>query len=115
MIWADHIVRSDPALARLLEKREVVVHPFVIGELALGNLRDRSVLGSFARLPAATVAFDAEVLPFIERQRLSGTGIGYVDTHLLLAARLTADTRLWTRDRRLRAVASRLGVAAEGL
>lgn len=114
MIWADHIVRSDRHLARLLGEKRVLVHPFVLGELALGNLRDREVLKTLAMLPRADIAFNSEVLSFIERYALAGSGIGYVDTHLLVSTRLTSEAKIWTRDRRLRAVAVRLGVAAEG-
>ena len=88
-------------------------HPFVLGEIALGRLRDPDmVLGLMADLPQAVVATDAEVLGFIRRDGLAGLGIGYVDAHLLAAARLTPDARLWTRDRRLAAAAERLGLAA---
>jgi predicted nucleic acid-binding protein len=114
MIWADHIVRPDPRLTWLLAEGRVLTHPFVVGELALGNLRDRAVLRAFDQLPRASTAFDGEVLDFIERHSLGGSGIGYVDAHLLVAARLTPDTRIWTRDRRLGAAAARLGVSAEG-
>jgi predicted nucleic acid-binding protein len=114
MIWADHIVRSDQHLAWLLSEKRVLVHPFVVGELALGNLRDRNVLRAFDRLPQMVIAFDREVLDFIERYGLAGSGIGYVDAHLLVATRLTSEAKIWTRDRRLRAVASRLGIGAEG-
>ncbi len=89
------------------------MHPFVLGELALGNLRDRRVLNDLADLPRVELAFPDEVLSFVERHGLPGSGIGYVDAHLLVAARLTAVTALWTRDRRLYTVAQRLGVAFE--
>lgn len=88
-------------------------HPFVLGEIALGRLRDPDVvLGLLADLPQAVVAAEAEVLGFIRRHGLAGLGIGYVDAHLLAAARLTPDARLWTRDRRLAEAAQRLGLAA---
>lgn len=110
-VWADHIARPVPVLADLLRHGEVSIHPFVLGELALGNLRDRTVLQNLAQLPQVEIAFPNEVLSFVERHGLPGSGIGYVDAHLLVAARLTQDTALWTRDRRLQAAASRLGVA----
>ncbi len=110
-VWVDHLRTGEPRLAALLETSEVLVHPFVIGELACGNLRDRAtVLGLLGNLPHAAAASDAEVLHAIERHRLMGRGIGYVDAHLLAAALLTADTALWTRDRRLRAVSADLGL-----
>lgn len=89
-----------------------LAHSFVIGELALGNLRQREfVLQALADLPHANVATDAEVLHFIERHALSGRGIGTIDAHLLAAVRLTAGTELWTNDKRLHGVAVQLGLA----
>jgi predicted nucleic acid-binding protein len=91
----------------------VLVHPFVSGELALGRLRNPdAVLGALADLPQAIVATDAEVMVLISHEGLAGSGIGYLDAHLLAAARLTPDARLWTRDRRLAAVADRLSLSA---
>jgi predicted nucleic acid-binding protein len=90
-----------------------LIHPFVIGELALGNLRQRElVLRMLSRLPAATVATNAEVLRFIDYNALFGHGVGYVDAHLLTATRLTAGSRLWTLDKRLNHVAVELGMTA---
>jgi len=115
-VWVDHLRRGDGQLVELLEADRVVVHPFVIGELALGSLRQREiVLDALHDLPLASVASDREVLDFIDRHRLQGAGIGYVDAHLLAAARLTPVARLWTRDRRLNTVAERLAVAAAPL
>jgi predicted nucleic acid-binding protein len=112
-VWVDHLRARDAALVGLLDAGEVLGHPFVLGELALGSLRQRKlVLTSLEDLPQASVATDPEVLNFVERQRLYGFGIGYVDAHLLDAARLTPDASLWTRDRRLHEAAVRLGVAA---
>lgn len=113
-IWADHIGRAVPTLTLLLDRDGVLMHPFVLGELALGNLRDRGVIETLNSLPQVHMAFDREVLMFIERHALFGTGIGYVDAHLLAAARLADDAQLWTRDRRLHAAAVRLGVAWQG-
>ena len=111
-IWVDHLRRDDGALRDFLEAGAVLMHPFVIGEIALGSLRDRhAVLAPFHRLPRSAVATDAEVSLLIETGRLHGRGIGYVDAHLLAAARLTADAALWTRDRRLSAIAAELGLA----
>jgi predicted nucleic acid-binding protein len=111
-VWVDHLRASDKALAALLDAGMVLVHPFVIGELALGNLRQRDiVLSTLADLPHARVATDAEVLHFIARHALFGRGIGYIDAHLLAAAQLTAGTELWTHDKRLHSVAAQLGFA----
>jgi predicted nucleic acid-binding protein len=110
-VWIDHLRAGDEDLARLLERADVLAHPWVTGELALGRLRRRGeVLGLLGRLPQATVATDSEILALVERHTLHGIGIGYVDVQLLAASMLTADARLWSRDRRLATAASRLGV-----
>ena len=88
------------------------MHPFVVGEIACGNLQDRSsVLELLQDLPAASVAESDEVLHFIERHALHGKGIGYVDVHLLASVALAEGATLWTRDKRLHAVAVDLGRA----
>jgi predicted nucleic acid-binding protein len=112
-VWIDHLKNSDNALADLLGTGRVLAHSFVTGELALGSLRQRrAVLESLRDLPQATVASDDEVMMLIEREQLYGLGIGYVDAHLLAAARLTSGALLWTRDRRLRQAATQLGLSA---
>jgi predicted nucleic acid-binding protein len=112
-VWIDHLRAGNERLTALLDAGEVLGHSFVTGEVALGNLRQRdAVLSDLRDLPQATVASDEEVLQLIGRQALFGRGIGYVDAHLLAAVRLTADTKLWTRDRRLQTVAAELGLAA---
>jgi predicted nucleic acid-binding protein len=111
-IWINHLRRTDALLARLLDAGRVLVHPFVIGEVALGLMRQRKViLAALLGLPRTQVATEEEVLGFIERHTLSGRGVGYIDVHLLAAARLTAAAALWTSDRRLHAVAGALGLA----
>jgi predicted nucleic acid-binding protein len=111
-VWVDHLRASHQALAALLDTGAVLAHPFVIGELALGDLRQREVmLDALSGLPHATVATDVEVLHFIDRQALFGRGIGYVDAHLLAAAQLTPGAKLWTKDKRLDDVAVELGLA----
>jgi predicted nucleic acid-binding protein len=113
-VWVDHLRRKDETLQARLDDRSVLVHPFVIGEVALGHVAHRAeVLLRLHWLPRAMVADTGEVLRFIDRHKLIGTGIGYVDAHLLASCRLTADTLLWTRDKRLLAVAARLSLAAE--
>lgn len=110
-VWVDHFRRHDPALAKLLDHGEVECHPFVIGELACGNLRHRAeILMLLRRLPHTPVVEHDEALAFIERHRLMGTGLGWFDVHLLASA-LLAGTSLWSRDRRLAAAASRLGIS----
>lgn len=112
-VWVDYLREGDRNLAHLLEEGQVLVHPFVTGELALGNLRQRSnLLAGLQKLPQANVASGHEVLQFIERHELFGLGIGYVDVHLLAAIRLTPGTSLWTRDKRLLTVAIHLGMAS---
>jgi predicted nucleic acid-binding protein len=111
--WVDHLRARDESLVGRLERAEVLCHPWVIGELALGNLSEREeILDLLGRLPQAILATDAEVLTLIDRHRLSGQGIGYVDAHLLASTFLTPHSRLWTRDKRLAAIASELGCAA---
>ncbi len=111
-VWIDHLRIGDPQLTALLQEAQVLAHPWVIGELALGQLSGRSeVLPLLSNLPQAKVAIEAEVMTLVETQRLFGLGIGYVDAHLLAATLLTTDAGLWTRDRRLAAVAADLGIS----
>lgn len=111
-VWVDHLRRGDPGLVELLERSSVVMHPFVVGEIACGSLRDReSILELLQDLPSAVVADSDEVLQFIERHVLHGKGIGYVDVHLLASVALTEGAKLWTRDMRLHRIAAALGSA----
>ncbi|MBI3523421.1 MAG: PIN domain-containing protein [Betaproteobacteria bacterium] len=113
-IWIDHLHSGSPALAALLQNDLVCTHNFVIGELACGNLRNRAeVLGLLQSLPRLSAATEDEVLFFIEQQRLTGRGIGYIDTHLLAAAAMH-DVRLWTRDKHLKAIAEDKGWSYAG-
>ena len=112
-VWVDHLRANDEGLADLLMAEQVLAHPFVIGELALGNLSSRdSVLDSLAKLPQAAVADHEETLTLIARHRLSGSGIGYVDAALLASVKLTPGCLLWTRDKRLGEAAGRLKIGA---
>jgi predicted nucleic acid-binding protein len=112
-VWIDHLRGGNAALAALLDKGRVLGHACVLGELALGNLHQRAlVLGAVADLPLALAATDAEVQDFIDRHALAGTGVGYIDAHLLASVRLTPTASLWTHDKRLHAVAGRLGLAS---
>jgi predicted nucleic acid-binding protein len=111
-VWVDHLRRNNALLGELLGAGRVLVHPFVIGEVALGRMRQReAILGALSDLPRTEVATENEILKFIERQSLFGRGIGYIDVHLIAAARLTTGVTLWTNDKRLHAVADELGVA----
>lgn len=112
-VWIDHLRNTDAELERLLNTGQILCHPFVIGEIALGHLRQRELkLGMLQDLPQALVADDDEVLHFINRNAIHGLGIGYIDAHLLVSAQLKPGTRLWTKDKRLAAFAAkmRLGV-----
>jgi hypothetical protein len=112
-VWIDHLRHENVTLTELLNRGEVLTHPFVIGELALGNLKHRdTVLHALQLLPQANVANSLEALQFIGHQKLFGLGIGYVDCHLIAAVRLTPGSRLWTYDKRLRTVASNASVHA---
>ncbi len=108
-VWVDHLRAGVPALAAALEQTHVLAHPFVVGEVACGNLKNRrEVLQLLGKLPGAPVATDREALEFIERHALMGRGIGYIDIHLLASATLAGAAKLWTRDQRLAAVAADL-------
>lgn len=110
-VWISHLRQRDTRLAQLLEDGLVWTHPFVIGELACGNLAKRDdVLELIGALPAVPVADHAEVLAFVEGRRLMGTGLGWVDVHLLASAVLAA-VPLWTSDKNLSAAARVIGIS----
>lgn len=110
-IWIDHINASDPVLVNLLANGQVLVHPFVIAEIALGSLRNReAVLDALHDLPSTLLATPEETLFLIEREGLFNRGIGYMDTSLLASARLQPGTTVWTRDKRLAKAADDLGL-----
>lgn len=111
-VWVDHLRRGDPGLVDLLERSLVIMHPFVVGEIACGSLHNReAILELLQDLPAAAVAEGDEILRFIERHVLHGKGIGYVDVHLLASVALTEGAKVWTRDKKLRLVAQMMGCA----
>lgn len=111
-IWIDHLHRPEPGLVSLLTNGDAWVHPMVIGELALGSMRNRAgVLGLLAALPRVPVASDDELLSFVQQHVLFGRGLSLVDAHLLAGLRLANAVLLWTRDRRLSAAAQDLGLA----
>ena len=110
-IWIDHLQSGNEGLIALLNSSQVSMHTFVLGELACGNLRQRTeILTLLKDLPQATVAQDEEVLLFIEQHELMGKGIGYIDAHLLAASLLNSNTQLWTRDKRLSTLARKLNI-----
>jgi len=111
-IWIDHLRVGDPTLVGLMEAVQLVMHPLVIGELAMGNFRFRSArLREWGELPLAEISSHSDVLLLVEREKLYGRGIGYVDA-ALLASVLAMEGKLWTRDRRLVAAARELKVEA---
>ena len=111
-VWVDHLRSPDAVLASLLKAKGVACHPFIIGELACGNVGKRAeVFEQLAELPSLDKATDEEVLTIIETHRLMGHGLGLVDVHLLASCAL-AGLRLWTRDAALADAAARLGLAA---
>jgi predicted nucleic acid-binding protein len=111
-IWIDHLRSGNTLLQALLQNSQVLSHPFVIGELALGQIKQRkTVLHDLRLLPQATISQDDEVLHFISRHSLFGLGIGYIDAHLLASVLLTPGTQLWTRDKRLLTVAETLSLS----
>jgi predicted nucleic acid-binding protein len=113
-IWVDHFRRADTLLAGLLDHGDIVIHPFVIGELLLGGVpKAFDLLDDLNTLPKATIASNDEVLEFIVKRKLSGLGIGYVDAHLLASTMLTIEASIWTRDKRLLAAARSLKLAAD--
>ncbi len=112
-VWIDHLRRGSGRLGDLLSTGEVTTHPFVIGELACGNLSNREeILMLLSSLPTVKIATHSEVLHLIEKQRLFGRGLGWIDVHLLASA-LLSGVALWTADRKLKAVAESLGIAGE--
>lgn len=110
-IWVDHLARGDDDLALLLDGEAVLGHPFVTAEIALGSLSDPAgTIALLDSLPQSQTALHDELMELIGSERLGGAGIGFVDAHLLAACRLSGSA-LWTRDKRLRAQAQRLGLA----
>ena len=108
-VWIDHLRQGVPTLGALLEASRVVTHPLIIGELACGNLKNRSeLLRLWQSLPQLPEASHQEVLFFIEKNQLMGKGIGYIDIQLLASIALSGGTRIWTRDKRLDAVAQQM-------
>ena len=111
-VWIDHLRRPLPELECMIDDEQVLTHPMVIGELACGNLADRErTLTGLKQLPDIGESSHADVLAFVESQELMGSGIGYVDAHLICSVLHQHGTRLWTRDSKLQKVAQELGLA----
>ena len=108
-VWIDHLRFGNAALVEILEEERVLLHPFVIGEIACGNLRNHArVLANLEALPVATLADHEEVVKLVEGHKLWGKGIGWIDAHLLASA-LVSGCRLWTLDRPLDRAAAIVG------
>ena len=111
-IWIDHLRKNDDNLTNALTESKVVCHPFIIGEIALGSLKDRSVvLNLLDELPSLPVATPSEVRLLVETRKLYSRGIGFVDASLVASCLLVPGTFIWTRDRRLQAIASEFRIA----
>ena len=105
-VWVDHLRRGNVRLARLLAGAQVLCHPFIVGEITCGRLTDRrEILGLLAALPHGPEIEHGEALAFLERHQLAGSGLGWIDVHLLASAAL-ARASLWTLDRALAAAAA---------
>ena len=109
-VWVNHLNKSEPELAKLLNSMMVCTHPFIIGELSCGNISNRSeFLTLIKALPCVEPAFEDEVYTFLEGKKLYGIGLGFIDIHLLAAA-LINDVKIWTRDKALKKVAHKLTI-----
>lgn len=109
-VWIEHLRKASAKLANFLENGDVAIHPFVVGELACGTLKNRSeILALLHALPEAPCAADDEVLFFIERHSLAGKGLGLIDVHLLASSQM-GEIPIWTKDKRLRLAAETLGI-----
>jgi predicted nucleic acid-binding protein len=113
-VWIDHFRSDNQEMRGQLDKLNIVIHPFIIAELALGSLRERSkTLAWLDRLPQAGMAHISEVRQMIEMRSLCNRGIGLVDAHLIASIFIHPSTLLWTKDKRLRGIAEELGIAAD--
>ena len=110
-IWVNHLRRADSTLNELLNAGKVACHPFIIGEMACGNLRNRfELIALFKALPSVSVVDPDEVLEFVEARKLMGKGLGYIDMHLL-ASTIVSGHLLWSNDKRLARAAKNLKVS----
>jgi predicted nucleic acid-binding protein len=109
-VWVAHLQKGIGGLEALLDEGDVICHPFIVGELACGNLKNRAeILSLLQTLPMANHAEHEEVMHFIENYSLMGKGLGYIDMHLLASAMLTK-VPVWTLDKRLSTISSKLGL-----
>ena len=113
-VWASHLRNHDPLMVSLMDGERLLMHPYVIGELSMGNLHNRAAfILALRQMEGVTLATDSEVSRLVEDSRLYGTGIGWIDAHLLASTLLTDDVQLWSHDRRLSAAAGRFGRATQ--
>nr|VFJ60242.1 MAG: hypothetical protein BECKFM1743C_GA0114222_102684 [Candidatus Kentron sp. FM]VFJ62368.1 MAG: hypothetical protein BECKFM1743A_GA0114220_103054 [Candidatus Kentron sp. FM]VFK13920.1 MAG: hypothetical protein BECKFM1743B_GA0114221_102993 [Candidatus Kentron sp. FM] len=111
-IWVNHLHQRNEELSALLDNDAILIHPFVIGELACGSLRHRRrVLTGLHEIPSIDMVSNRGVMDFIERNALFSVGIGWIDAHLLAATARTEGCQLWTRDKRLQFQAERLNIS----
>ncbi|MFH1487707.1 MAG: PIN domain-containing protein [Pseudomonadota bacterium] len=112
-VWIKHLRESDKNLIRLLEQGFVACHPFIIGELACGDLKNSyEIINLLNDLPSTDILDHSEIMEFIEYRKIMNNGIGYVDVHLLGSA-LVSETSLWTFDKALRRIANQLSIEYE--
>ncbi len=110
-MWIDHLSVGDKQLKELLYNSEVAIHPFIIGELACGNIKEREIiLKLLSELPKVIIADNNEVLKLIERRHLFGKGIGWIDAHILTSALLTK-VKIFTRDKQLLKIITEIGIS----
>ncbi len=113
-VWVDHLRQGNPAMEKLLYEGSVLCHQFIVGEIACGNIKNRTeILTLLQFLPMATQAKHEEVMKFIDDNKLMGRGLGYIDVHLSVSAMLTG-VPLWTFDKRLNEINKELGISFIG-
>jgi predicted nucleic acid-binding protein len=113
-IWIDYLRQGEPLLTEQLNRDQVLMHGMVLGELAMGNFKNRQLLlRRWGALPFIQSATDAQVLQFLETHQLMGKGLGWVDLHLVTAVSLSVNVQLWTRDKRLKTIAETLNLASQ--
>jgi predicted nucleic acid-binding protein len=109
-VWVSHLRLGNPKLQEMLQEGKVVSHPFIIGELTCGNISNRvEIISLMQSLPMLDIVEHEELLLFIEHNKMMGTGLGFVDVHLMAAA-ILAGIPLWTQDKKLRQACSRLSI-----
>jgi predicted nucleic acid-binding protein len=112
-VWIDYLRQGEPLVVEKLRQGQIVMHGMVLGELAIGNFKNRQLLlKRWKSLPMIQAATDEQVLELLETHQLMGRGIGWIDLHLLAAVSLSSNLQLWTRDKRLKTIAEDLNLAS---